>query len=156
MELDTKLKFTGKIIEKSNLFNSVFKKLNTLPLFENPDFSTNGPPHDSYLNFSLCKLNSNNISMNIILDEESIVIYLDRAAEIIGWSNEHIKNSRESVLKMIETLFKSYFLVEYYGRSYTRICLFNAQGICTNIFTYRNGFGFKRKRFSKLYFPVYP
>ena len=151
------MNYTKDVSEKIDLVNEVMDKINTPHLFENSDFSVDDMSLSSWVKINLNGKGQNKISLSLMFTQTSLEIRMDRIAEAIEWSSKDLRESKAIVMTMLENLFKSHILVEYYGSSRTRIRFFDQDGKCTNNFRYYEGFPFcKGKREDKLYFPIYP
>jgi len=134
------MNYTKEVSDKVSFVNEVLDKIHAPHLLENPDFSIDEMSMDSWLKINLNAGGHNKIPLSLTFTQTSLDIRLDRIAEAICWSDKQLKEASSVVATMLENIFTSHVLVEYYGSSHTLIRLFDKDGKCSNKFKYFEGF----------------
>lgn len=149
-----KLNFTDKIKFEIALLNKVLNKFNIPPVPEsNYILIDKELTFEKCLKFKLFNPLKKHIALNFIFTDEGIEIDIDKLPEAIEWVFSESEESCEKISALITDLFSCYALLENYGEHFTRLSLYDSVGNSKRTFEYREGFGFKRKRSDKLFFP---
>jgi predicted SPOUT superfamily RNA methylase MTH1 len=149
-----KFKYSDKIKFEIELLNKVLNNFNMPSVLENNYFLIDKElTFEKCLKFKLFNPLKNHITLNFIFSDEGIEIDIDKLPEAIEWVFSESEESFEDISTLIKDLFSCYALLENYGEHFTRLSLYDSDGNSKRTFEYREGFGFKRKRSDKLFFP---
>lgn len=148
------MNYTKNVLLLIDCINNILNDIKVSGLFENSDIKVDQLSSDSWLKFDIKKRNS--ISISLIINNDGVIIGLDRVSEALDWSKNDIINSKDNFAKIIRNLFTCYGNIIYHGKNSTVIKLFNPNtGKITNIFKYNWGIGLFNRSQEKLVFPVF-
>lgn len=147
--------YIKEIYNTISIVNNILDEIKIPHLLGNTDFIVNEMSMESWLKIDLVDKGQNKVPLSFTFTLSGLEVRLDRVTEAIDWSDNHLKESRNSVKSILKNIFINHILVEYHGSSITIISLFGQDGKCTNQFKYYEGFSLKRKKEYRLYFPVF-
>ncbi|MBX2923855.1 MAG: hypothetical protein KF746_16750 [Chitinophagaceae bacterium] len=147
------MKYSDKIIHMVDYINSLLKKYNETPIFNNKNFIVDGMGWEEYLKITFKKTDS--ISFEIIFSSNDFQINIDRAHEAVDLSYSDFNDNKLIIKDFFEILFTCGVKVKYCGSNYTKIYFFDSSENCVKTLKYVTGLYLKVSCQTKKYQPIY-